>query len=103
MNENEAITAAAGTIQFAPPFEGALKKSECDNFHYLLKTKTGDLICFESSRLFFEDGIAWRALTGIRVNESDFQNMTSGRFRFERGIDVRESEIEWIADAPSGS
>lgn len=85
----------------------ALSKAMGDPFVYALGLRNGQVIAFESARLS-NDGL-WVHLTpydgyGLQVHsDGSCYPMTGVTMPFERGLDVRLSEIIWVADAPWGS
>jgi len=82
----------------------ALTKACLDHFEYLLKLKDGQYI-------FFNDAVPInKEWVHIKVNDVcdvdwTLTDIPKNRivFGFERGIDVRVSEIAWVADAPGRS
>jgi len=84
--------------------ESAFVKPVCDQFHYLLKTKSGTFIEFNSMQYSHSGDIVSISSEDIRVFDPNLPKSRYGfEFNFERGLDIRASEIEWIVDAPSGS
>jgi hypothetical protein len=75
----------------------ALIKAIEDHFDYALGLRNGQVIEFSEARLcrpfVFLDG----------VQASTIKALGYDRPNFERGLDVRISEIAWVADAPHGS
>lgn len=91
---------------FPPPYPSyppALAKACYDPFDYAMGLTDGTVIFFEYaepvSRL-------WVTIMGVRQGpRAVLQDGTSDRSNaiFERGLDVRVSQIAWVADAPYGS
>lgn len=79
-----------------------LAKACTDAFDYCLKLKNGDLIRFAEAKAISPE---WVLIKELDLRRSHFQspNIYDNAFLFDRGIEVRISEIVWIADAPSGS
>jgi hypothetical protein len=85
-------------------YDNALDKATVDYFDYELALRNGFRIRFcEAHRL--QGG--WIRLKGIKEvvhNERVVASEDDCRHgRFERGMDIREEEIVWVADAPIGS
>ena len=74
----------------------ALIKATLDDFTYVLKLRTGEIIPFTSADACVTPG--WARLQIDR--KAELHQMP---FPFSRGLDVRIGEIVWVADAPSGS
>ena len=68
----------------------ALIKASEDPFFYALELRDGRKFDFESA---VDLGWGWVRIDGVAKAERCF----------ERGIDIRVSEILWVADAPDGS
>ena len=75
---------------------GALAKSLHDPFDYALKLRTGEVIRYDDASLISKD---WLHLRGARLDGG----WKDENPRFDRGIDVRISDIVWAKDAPYGS
>lgn len=75
---------------------GALVKSLHDPFDYALKLRTGEVIRYEDASLISKE---WLHLQGARLDGG----LKDENQRFDRGIDVRISDIVWAKDAPYGS
>lgn len=75
----------------------SLLKALRDSFDYALGLKNGHVIHFSEAHLL--KGERWIKLIGF--NETI--EMDGVSFSFPRGLDVRISEIAWVADAPNGS
>lgn len=75
-----------------------LRKAVCDPFSYALGTTTG--LVFEFTQAALTTGGEWLDLTG--VTSAVLRGDDLG-FCFERGVSVRITNIQWIADAPHGS
>ena len=101
--EHDAELRAAG-------IPGALEKALGDPFTYAMGLRNGQVIVFEQARL--SDDLKWVHLTpssGISVVDLQGEELT-GKYplrdlamTFDRGLDVRISDIVWVADAPWGS
>ncbi|GEM_PF-6476477 len=72
----------------------ALIKACHDPFEYELQLRTGTVVRFVEARPINRDWVH------IEVGDRDQKCELS---RFERGIDVRLSDIVYVADAPDGS
>lgn len=83
----------------------ALIKATFDSFEYALMLKTGAVLYFTDATPIC-DG-SWVALTLDRVHCEVPDTWSSSSVCvppfFERGIEVRVSEIVWVADCPYGS
>jgi hypothetical protein len=75
---------------------GVLIKSIHDNFDYALKLRTGEVIRYTEASIISND---WLHLEGARLDGG----LEDKNPHFERGIDVRISDIVWAKDAPYGS
>ncbi|MBY0506447.1 MAG: hypothetical protein K2X03_21190 [Bryobacteraceae bacterium] len=77
----------------------SLLKACMDQFDYVCKLTTGDVIYFTHAKIHGDhctlDGLA--AAANFSHAKSNLPHM------FPRGLDVRISEIVWCADAPAGS
>jgi hypothetical protein len=77
-----------------------LDKACGDPFEYAVGLRNGQIFYFEEAIIYG----AWVRLKGVKSNsvpmprDEDLQ-----RFTFDRGIQIRLSEIAWVADAPYGS
>ncbi len=80
----------------------ALLKATCDPFSYALGLRDGTVVDFKSAEIHGE----WVTIKGEsdHTYESD-ESDESGwkRHLCPRGVDIRLSEIMWVADAPNGS
>ncbi len=72
----------------------ALEKSFDDEFSYALGLRSGLVIYYSMARQTGKDG--WIHLEEPRIENGPMLDK-------ERGIDIRESEIVWVKDAPEGS
>lgn len=76
----------------------SLAKACCDPFDYALQLRDGTILHFTSA---YAHG-AW-----VNIQFGGFTDHIPppemGGFSFERGVDVRVSDIVWCADAPNGS
>ena len=79
-----------------PGESGALAKSLSDPFDYALKLRTGEVIRYEGADIVNKD---WVHLKGARI-DGGWEDENP---HFDRGIDVRLSDIVWVKDAPYGS
>lgn len=77
----------------------ALVKAIGDPFDYALRLTTGEVWRFREATYLSPD---W-----VRIEEFDDSNTADDQalpvMPFHRGVDVRVSEIVWVADAPHGS
>ena len=77
-----------------------IKATEDDSFNYMMGLNDGTIIEFEGAKIISRE---WVVLT---ITEEDRHNQPSGAtlcIPAPRGLDVRVSEIAWVADAPHGS
>src|SRR5215210_4834005 len=74
----------------------ALIKATLDNFEYVLKLRTGEIIPFTSADACVAPG--W-----VRLQIDSTDELHQMPFPFSSGLDVRVADIVWVADAPSGS
>lgn len=78
----------------------ALVKALSDPFQYACGLKDGTVFLFSGAQ--WEEGSPW-----VHLDPCDWDGDEIGDRRlpcsFERGIDVRLSEVAWVADAPFGS
>jgi hypothetical protein len=82
-------------------YPDALIKATCDIFNFAMRLTTGELIRFQEAIINGD----WVHLTGSEYHpgvhdESVFPELPHP---CPRGIDVRISQIVWVADAPEGS
>jgi hypothetical protein len=80
-------------------YPDALIKACFDPFTYVLQIRSGQIIAFESASINGD----WVHLTRPGHTSFDFARPYDLKFPCPRGIDVRLSEIVWVADAPNGS
>lgn len=83
------------TGQLAP----ALCKALGDYFDYALGLRNGQVIRFQEASL--RSGGKWLHLAGS--DEKADLKFFGAEYNFPRGIDIRLSDIMWVADAPEGS
>ena len=90
-----------------PNYPQALQKACHDPFDYLLKLKNGDVFFFSEACQHGEEfahiTIQSRDRCANMCEESDWYEALNSDRAFERGVEIRVSEIAWIADAPHGS
>ena len=81
-----------------PALPPALAKALRDPFDYAMGLRDGTVIRFTEASM--EPGSEW-----VHINFEGWHGheIVGQPFTFERGLDVRISEIAWIADAPQGS
>jgi hypothetical protein len=72
-----------------------LRKACNDSFQYALQLRDGTVFEFEEADPIDDE---WVRISGISMAPNTFH-----KFTFARGLDVRVSEIVWVADAPHGS
>ncbi|MFA5379774.1 MAG: hypothetical protein WC455_28705 [Dehalococcoidia bacterium] len=108
-NEDNAPPAVCQACHLKYP--PALLKANADQFSYVLGLRDGTVVDFESAEIHGE----WITIIGVNdtsglpgmSRESDDSGLdpdTSWKGRYcLRGVDIRLSEIVWIADAPNGS
>jgi len=70
-------------------------KAMMDVFQYALMLRDGTIIEFECAQYPSDDG--WVHLDGPKIVNRGYNAS------LERGIDLRISDIVWVADAPHGS
>ena len=80
----------------------ALLKAAGDYFDYALRLSTGEIIRFRSAKIHGDYATLYGGDGGYEA-QSLLKDNPSLPFSFDRGIDVRVSEIVWCADAPNGS
>jgi hypothetical protein len=90
-----------------------LAKSVMDEFDYMLRLRTGEVIRYRSADIVSEDWI--HLCGGMWWPESDLgmsdqvpwnergKDFNDNAAQFARGIDVRLSDIVWVMDAPYDS
>lgn len=101
----------------------SLQKATCDPFTYAAYIRHVGVVTFEEAELVFVcDWLEEDPDPDMRVNEEwvhlnavEFTDQPSGfqggrlptegsmSFTFDRGLDVRVSDLVWVADAPWGS
>ncbi len=77
----------------------SLIKAACDPFDYVLGLCTGVVIHFHRAEILGE----WATLHTGRTIYDVPGTVQTLPYPFERGMDVRISDIVWCADAPFGS
>jgi hypothetical protein len=82
----------------AREFPESLLKAVGDEFDYALGLRDGTVIRFARAAI---TGPAFVRLNDIR--QVDYADVARTPYSFDRGIDVRISEIAWCCDAPQGS
>ena len=98
--QNWGIREALRTISRGPGrlrYPDALEKACSDPFDYAIGLKNGTVIRFHEV-ISYRNG--WLGLRNVEVSGAGDMADT---FSFERGIDVRVSDISWVCDAPQGS
>jgi hypothetical protein len=92
-----ASTAAQEQLDLvAAGWPDALIKATLDDFTYVLKLRSGEIIPFTSADACVAPG--W-----VRLQIDKTAELHQMPFPFSRGLDVRVSDVVWVADAPSGS
>ena len=92
-----------------PRLPPALNKALADHFACAVGLKGGTVIVAESAELVGGDWIHLQLATDSHGNEAGDRKAVriyGGKptaMTFDRGIDIRISEIAWAADAPYGS
>jgi hypothetical protein len=81
----------------------ALVKACSDPFDYAMGLRTGPVIRFESATLSTDHQWIHVAVQHHGYDADAPDVMTGCPFTFECGVDVRVSDIMWVADAPNGS
>lgn len=86
----------------------ALAKACQDEFDYAMGLKSGLILYFTQARYDAIQSPDWihievRPDRGYKVPDSHASDWGEKVMIFERGIDIRVSEIAWVADAPFGS
>lgn len=83
----------------------ALIKACCDEFTYAMRLRSGEVIQFNSAS--WAPGSQWVQIQQIGSVRPDrdiaLHRFSSDAMSFDRGMDVRISDIVWVADAPWGS
>lgn len=92
----ESRDSSLGDGQMNPGLPAALWKACCDSFDYAIKLRTGEVFRFTDAELIDPE---WVLISGL----DHYENMFPKEFNFERGLQVRLSDIVWVADAPAGS
>lgn len=91
---------ASASIENPPPgwrgaaLPNAIWKATRDEFQYAIGLRSGLVIEFVSAQVIRDE---WLLLDEPKVLNSPCEG------RFDRGLEVRISEIEWACDAPHGS
>jgi hypothetical protein len=97
--ERGSLASAAAQEQqdlVAAGWPDALIKATLDDFNYVLKLRSGEIIPFTSADACVAPG--W-----VRLQIDSTAELHHMPFPFSRGLDVRVGDIVWVADAPSGS
>lgn len=84
----------------------ALAKAATDNgFEYALGLRTGQILVFTGAEPVEPLTTGFVRLTGVSSHwpAPDNDLHPGDDMRFDRGIEIRISEIAWVADAPWGS
>lgn len=79
-----------------------LSKACADTFDYAMRLRTGEIIRFEFAEIINSEWIRL-TLTNQVDGDAPEENARHIPFPCPRGIDVRISDIVWVADAPYGS
>ena len=75
----------------------SLIKATYDSFDYAMKLRTGEVIRFREAKIH-------GAFVTLNIDQNGGTDKRHyNDFSFERGLDVRLSDIVWCADAPDGS
>lgn len=75
----------------------SLLKACYDTFDYALRLRTGEVLFFESATIHGD-------FVTLELSDNSMgQHEDDRRCLFDRGLDIRASEIVWCADAPDGS
>ena len=85
-------------LQFVSDVPPALVKAMHDTFQYSMGLRDGSVIDFTDAEAVSPE---WVHISNI--TRHPFGPGAGIRFNFERGMDIRISEIAWVADAPFGS
>lgn len=92
---NDSILHIANTYGYPP----SLAKACVDQFDYALMLKNGVVYRFTEAEIINKDWVRIKGtLDAMQMHSESPPDMT-----FDRGIDMRVSEIAWVADAPNGS
>ncbi len=75
-----------------------LEKACQDLFLYAVRLRTGETWLFEKALPINPEWVELRIRLDHWAHKNDLNGMT-----FPRGVEVRVSDIVWIADAPFGS
>ena len=102
----------AGALYGPPNVPEYLWKAFIDTFSYALALRSGVVFYFSRAEWASPDH-EWVRLREIGGHSAHIPNAVTNSaapgfppntfFNFERGVDVRLSEIAWVADAPFGS
>lgn len=84
----------------------ALSKALNDQFDYAMGLRNGQIIYFGQARL--QENREWVTLIGVNGlshagGDGGSIEMTGVSCAFPRGVDIRISDIVWVADTPNGS
>jgi hypothetical protein len=100
MRMNHLYTIVDGEDLCAPcrlKYPPSLLKATYDYFDYALQLRTGEVFYFASATIY-GDFVSLEL-----IDDPTREREPRRRYPFERGIDVRASDIVWCADAPYGS
>lgn len=78
-----------------------LAKAAMDPFTYAMGLRTGAVLVFETARAI-TGSPEWVRILAIS-EQTGLVSPTSYPFSMDRGMDIRLSDIVWVADAPYGS
>jgi hypothetical protein len=87
---------------YAFGYPPALVKACEDPFDYALKLRTGELWYFNEATPINRE---WVSINTVEAfgHSDEASRLETKRPPFDRGVDVRVSDIVWVADAPHGS
>ena len=94
MNEHE-LPISEGTEHWPP----ALQRAVLDTYTYCLSLKNGTVFYFERAEPLMNG--EWVSLTITDERDLHTQAVLLKEFAFGRGVQVRVSEIAWVADSDS--
>ena len=94
-------TEAWAMKQGCPP---ALAKATVDYFTYACGLRDGTIVVFEEAAIVSRGWVRLNVIGYLLFNRGPLTRLKDeGDFTFDRGLEVRMSDIMWVADAPWGS
>lgn len=80
----------------------ALVKACSDHFSYAMRVRTGELFMFCDAEVINADWVMLKDFADYS-NDGYAPVRDNLKINFDRGVEVRVSDIVWVADAPCGS